>query len=298
MIYCDDEFPQALSIYGMRQHFAKHFRPYNQFKQDLNDPQFSKSYCFIEPDYHAFTGKFRGGNSQHPLDDVTGGERLLKNTYESIRSSPHWEKSLLIVTYDEHGGFYDHVAPPATVNPGDSITDPGNNHNNFDFQQLGVRVPTIIISPLVEKGTIDHTTFDHTSILATVEKLFKFDSLTKRDKTAETLNHLFKLETPRTDAPLTLLDPAISGYIHKEKKRGFILSRLSDWVSELISIVRPEPVDPWLRGFHHVALLKDLQNSPETEKERISQRFLRHKKFHAVRYMQQIKQKTNAHKNS
>ena len=81
------------------------------------------------------------------------------------------------------------------------------------------------------------------------------------------MNHLFKLETPRNDALLTLSDPAISSYVHKEKKRGLILSHLSDWISELDSVVRPEPVDPWLRGFHHVALLRDLQNSPETENE-------------------------------
>jgi hypothetical protein len=93
MIYSDDEFPQALSIAGMRANFDKHFRPYKQFKQDLTDSRFSQSYVFIEPDYHAFTGKFRGGNSQHPMDDVTSGERFVKDVYESIRGSPIWEKS-------------------------------------------------------------------------------------------------------------------------------------------------------------------------------------------------------------
>src|SRR5712691_13058638 len=108
---------------------------------------------------------FVGGNSQQPKDDVTRGEALLKQVYETIRRSPHWESSVLIVIYDEHGGFYDHVPPPQTVAPGDAVTDSGNNTNHFDFKQLGVRIPTVIISPLIPKGVIDTTIYDHTSVL-------------------------------------------------------------------------------------------------------------------------------------
>jgi len=297
MIYCGDEFPQALSIAGMRSHFTRHFTPFNLFRRDVSNPLFSKSYVFIEPDYHAFTGNFRGGNSQHPEDDITRGEKMLKEVYETIRQSPHWESSLLIVSYDEHGGFYDHVVPPATVHPGDSITDPGNNHNNFDFQQLGVRVPTIIVSPLLPKGTIDHTVYDHTSVLATIEKLFKLSSLTKRDAKAETLNHLLKLSAPRIDTPAVLPKPADSGFSYKdeeEKPKNTIVSFLSGIISGRISLLSREPISPPLRGFHHVALLRDLEDSPSTEKEQHFERFLSHKKVHAVRYMQQVRQKVIA----
>jgi phospholipase C len=200
------------------------------------------------------------------------------------------------VTYDEHGGFFDHVVPPATVHPGDSISEPGNNRNDFDFRQLGVRVPTILVSPFVAKGTIDHTTYDHTSILATIEKMFKLGSLTKRDGSAQSLNQLFKLKTPREDAPLVLPEPAFSGYVHKEKSHNSIESHLTMWLSELVSLFTREPVDPSLRGFHHVALLRDLQNSPETDKEKIARRFLRHKQAHAVRYMHHVKKKSTRHK--
>lgn len=300
-IYYDDEFPQALSIAGMNRRFEKNFRRFELFKQDVSDPLFSKSYVFIEPDYHAFTGKYRGGNSQHPEDDVTSGERFLKGIYEMIRASPHWERSLLVITYDEHGGFYDHVVPPATVHPGDSITSPGNNHNNFNFKQLGVRVPTIIVSPFVEKGTIDHTTYDHTSILATVEKLFKLDgSLTERDRTAQNFNHLFNLKVPRTDAPLTLPSPAISGYAHKEEEGGEGGKGLNEIIASLISLLfSREPVDPSLRGFHHVALLRDMQDeSTAAEKDNIVHKFLsRKKKHHAITYMQKVRQKTRQREN-
>ena len=303
MIYSDDEFPQALSLAGMHEKFKTNFRSYAAFNQDLADSNFSKSYTFIEPDYHAFTGKFRGGNSQHPMDDVTSGERFLKDVYESIRASPVWENSLLIVTYDEHGGFYDHVVPPGTVAkrwcstaampvaPGDS-TQPGNSHNNFDFRQLGVRVPTVIISPLVARGTIDHTSYDHTSVLATVEKLFKLGSLTKRDGSANDFNNLLKLKAPRTDAPLKLPEPAVSGYVHKEGEEEKGVEGL---VSRLVAFFSFGEVDPSLRGFHHVALLRHLQDAPDSEKEKIVNGFLRHRQYHAVRYMRRVREKVSEH---
>ena len=283
-IYSDDEFPQALSIAGMHRQLEKHFRPFKQFKRDVNDPLFSKSYVFIEPDYHAFTGRFRGGNSQHPVDDVTSGERFLKEIYEAIRTSPNWEKSALIITYDEHGGFYDHVVPPATVHPGDSITSPGNNHNNFNFQQLGLRVPTIIVSPFLPRGTIDHSIYDHTSVLATVENLFKLGSLTKRDKTALNFTNLFRLKDPRPDAPSQLPEPAVSGYVHKENDKGF-----SGIMARLVSIFDRNPVDPSLRGFHHVALLRHMKSTPDAEKDRLVNNFLKHRHTQAVRYMRHVR---------
>jgi phospholipase C len=107
------------------------------------------------------------------------------------------------VTYDEHGGFYDHVAPPATIPPGDIVIDKDNNHHNFSFTQLGVRVPAIVISPLIPRNIIDHTIYDHTSH-STVETLFGLKPLTKRDAAAHSLTHLISLNIPRIDAPLTL----------------------------------------------------------------------------------------------
>lgn len=186
--------------------------------------------------------------------------------------------------------------PPATVHPGDSITDPGNNHNNFDFQQLGVRVPTTIVTPLIPKGTIDHTVYDHTSVPATVEKLFKLNNLTRRDEKAETLNHLLTLSAPRTDTPAALPNPADSGFSIKdedEKPKNAIVSFLGGIIAGRISLLGREPVDPSLRGFHHVALLRDLGDSPSTGNEHF-ERFLKHKKVDAVRYMQQVRQKITA----
>lgn len=110
------------------------------------------------------------------------------------------------------GGFYDHVAPPATVSSGDIVIDKDNNHHNFSFTQLGVRVPAIVISPLIPRNMIDHTIYDHTSLLATVEALFGLKPLTKRDAAAQSLTRLISLNIPRIDAPLTLPEPAVSGF--------------------------------------------------------------------------------------
>lgn len=109
---------------------------------------------------------------------MTRGERLIKKVYETIRNSPHWNESLLLVVYDEQGGFFDHVSPPPAVAPGDVISNLDNNTHGFNFTQLGIRVPAVLISPLVPDNQVDHTVYDHTSLLATVEKLFNFSPLT------------------------------------------------------------------------------------------------------------------------
>ena len=145
----------------------------------------------------------------HPLDDVTRGEQLIKTVYETIRNSPHWERSMLIITFDEHGGFYDHVAPGPAVPPGDLLTTDYSEFG-FKFDQLGVRVPALVISAHTPRGVIDHTLYDHTSILATVEHFHGLDHLTKRDKAANHLGHLVALEDARSDAPATLNPVATS----------------------------------------------------------------------------------------
>jgi phospholipase C len=167
-------------------------------------------YTFIEPNYgDILMNTYAGGSSQHPMDDVYGGESLIKMVYEAIRNSPLWNTSLLIVTYDEHGGFYDSVKPGPAVAPGDvPVGTGGLNKYGFNFEQLGVRVPAVVVSPLIPAGTVDHTPYDHSSVPATLEGQFDFDPLTDRDKNANNVLHLLTLATPRTDCPATLVDPA------------------------------------------------------------------------------------------
>lgn len=175
----------------------------HSFKDFADDLQgnYPYQYTFIEPNYgDAVSDTYSGGSSQHPEDCLAAGEAMIAATYNAIRNSPLWDTSLLIVTYDEHGGFYDHVAPPAAKPPGDN-PDYGLNVHGFDFSNYGIRVPAVVISPLVPKGTISPNLFDHTSILRTVEDLFDLGQLTDRDASAINVLGLLSETTPRTDCP-------------------------------------------------------------------------------------------------
>jgi phospholipase C len=184
--------------------------PFAQFVRDVADPNYAPSYTFIEPNYN-FLADYQCGTSQHPLDDVTRGERLIKCLYETLRSSSLWNDCLLVITWDEHGGFYDHAAPPQAVPPGDTPPRPPLSQYGFTFDQYGPRVPAVVISPRIPRNTIDHRVYDHTSILATLEARFGLAPLTQRDAQANSLLPLLSLPNPRSDAPETLPDPADSG---------------------------------------------------------------------------------------
>jgi len=216
-VYHGDELPVSFALAGMTvNRIADRFDDMEDFADDVSDPGYDAAFTFIEPHYgNILPGTpedYTCGTSQHPLDDVTRGERLIKEVYEAIRNSPHWERSLLIVAWDEHGGFYDHVPPPAAIPPGDVVGDPDNSHHGFDFSRLGPRVPAVIVSPLVERGVIDHRCFDHSSIAATVERLFGLEAMTARDAAAEDVRSLLTRATPRSDAPTSLPEPARSGW--------------------------------------------------------------------------------------
>jgi phospholipase C len=186
----------------------------SDFASDLQGP-YPYQYTFIEPNYgNVVNGTYEGGSSQHPMDDVAGGENLIAAVYEAIRNSPLWNASLLIITYDEHGGFYDSVAPGSTVPPDDGSSLSLNQYG-FLFDQLGVRVPAVVVSPWIVGGTVDHTVYDHSSVLATLERLFSDSTtslrpLTQRDGNANNVCHLLSMTTPRTDCPTSLSRPAKS----------------------------------------------------------------------------------------
>jgi phospholipase C len=196
--------PQVASIKGITLLTSNDFA---NFASDLQNP-YSYGYTFIEPNYgDTLNDSYTGGSSQHPMDGVAGGERLIKATYEAIRNSPLWYSSLLIITYDEHGGFYDSVPPVAAVAPGDGASASLNQYG-FTFTVYGVRVPAVVVSPYISKGTVDSTIYDHASVPRTLERLFGFAPLTQRDAKAFDVLHLLSLPSPRTDCPTVLHPPA------------------------------------------------------------------------------------------
>ena len=151
-----------------------------------------------------------------------------------------------------------------------------------------MRVPAVIISPLIPKGVIDSTIYDHTSVLATVESIFGLLPLTERDKQAHTLNHLFSLTTPRQDAPTTLPAPANSG-IKSDDNNGASVAAGSLGADAASAT---EPISSSLQGFLHVAYLRDLQATPQAEQANLTARFSNIKtQLDARRYMDEVRQK-------
>ncbi|KAH9310932.1 hypothetical protein KI387_025967 [Taxus chinensis] len=173
------------------------------------------NYVVIEQRY--FDVNLFPANDDHPSHDVAEGQKFVKEVYETLRGSPQWDEMMFLITYDEHGGFYDHVPTPVSNVPNpDGVNGPEPFY--FEFERLGVRVPTLLISPWIEKGTVIHepngptpdSQFEHSSVPATVKKIFnlKSDFLTKRDAWAGSFESYFYVrDTPRTDCPETLPDP-------------------------------------------------------------------------------------------
>jgi phospholipase C len=177
------------------------------------------AYSFLEP---SFGG---GGNSQHPNYDVAAGELLIHDVYYTLRNGPGWNDTLLVITYDEHGGNYDHVAPPSSAAPPDNSI----GEWNFDFTRFGVRVPALLISPRIAPGTVFRArrgTIDHTSVLKTIELRWKISPLTARDKAAPDLGDVLTLAAPRTDDPLSGVRIPVSSAPHPDHSKPSVIEKI------------------------------------------------------------------------
>ena len=127
---------------------------------------------WIDPAFTNFNPLGFPVNDDHPPADIKDGQDLVLAAYDALASSPQWEASLLVIVYDEHGGFYDHVPPPQAADDEPDM-----------FGHYGVRVPAIIVSPWVEPRTVSSTVFDHTSIIKTILLRFCPQALSERQPT-------------------------------------------------------------------------------------------------------------------
>ena len=116
---------------------------------------------WIDPAFTNFNPLGFPVNDDHPMADITDGQDLVLAAYDALASSPQWDRCLLVIVYDENGGFYDHVPPPAAADDEPEM-----------FGRYGVRVPAIIVSPWTEPRAVSHTLFDHTSIIKTILQRF------------------------------------------------------------------------------------------------------------------------------
>ena len=184
---------------ALRPYRNSHFAFMDQFFEEAGAGKLP-SYAFIEPRLLLDHNDMHPHVSVDPLvtSSVLAGELLIQSVYRAIREGAGWERTLLIVTFDEHGGCYDHVSPPAAVVP--QRNRPAGQMG-FRFDRLGVRVPTILISPYIEEGTVVNTLFDHTSIIKTVTDRWGLESLNERDRAAAGLSRVLTRSKPRRDTP-------------------------------------------------------------------------------------------------
>ncbi len=216
-VYYYDTTSSTMEVANLLQHQPELFGTYKQFLGDCNKGILPE-YSFVEPNYndHDTDSGEQIANDQHPDHDVQAGELLIAEVYMAIKRNPQmWASTALLVVYDEHGGLYDHVAPPACTPDQfhSSEVDPGTKMP-FQFDRLGVRVPAILISPWIEKATVVDRVFDHASIPATVAKFFQVDAspISPREKNANVFiepnvqpvdpeRNLLSRATMRTDCP-------------------------------------------------------------------------------------------------
>lgn len=200
------DMPQSILLKDVWACALGHYRLFGQFLADAHTGALP-AYSFIEPRYFTDLFDSQPPNDEHPPHNVLCGEQLIAQVYNAVRQSPCWKQTLLIITYDEHGGCYDHVPPPPAISPG----GPFNNSYGFTFNAYGVRVPTVIVSPYVAPGSKirpapsaagSTTPFDHTSIIRTVRDLFNIGGpLTARDNAAPSLLPALGLAAPNNDGP-------------------------------------------------------------------------------------------------
>jgi phospholipase C len=215
-IYYDkhDVFPLTALIHYPRPRERVHTNcfPMERFLEDARTGSLP-SYAFIEPRL------FIDHNDMHPPIKVAGhdqpssalaGDVLVNQVYDAIRTadSPagsNAQNTLLVITFDEHGGCYDHVPPPAAVPP-DAGAPAGQM--DFRFDRFGVRVPAILVSAFVEPGTVVNAPLDHGSILKTMETKWGLGHLTERDRAASDIGMALTRTTPRAATEWPTLTPA------------------------------------------------------------------------------------------
>lgn len=282
-VYWQDTWPPKILTLGMEWQYTRTMFPLLQNKKfDKNFKQFDASkpnndffedcrngrlpaVSWIEPKWGggvAWNSKMRGvGNDYHPVSDTTVGEDFVMNVYNALSSHENWKDTLLIITFDENGGTYDHMFPPLArpsktdacplpeppIVRGD-MDEETRTQFGFGFAQFGVRVPTLLISPRVPRGTIfrsrEDTPFDHTSMIATVLRMARIpdDEWMMGDRVAHapTFEHLLA-PGPVADIP----DPTDALKVSGVREAGDALNYNTQYIFEYVGDIwhsQPGPV--------------------------------------------------------
>jgi phospholipase C len=137
-----------------------------------------------------------GGDDYHPPADIQKGEEFVASVVEALTHSPQWPHLALFITFDEHGGLYDHVPPPKACPPDALLPIVPAGETQYDFAQYGFRVPLLVVSPYARPHYVSHRVSDHTSIMRFVEARFRLPAMSGRDANADSLYDLFDFDKP------------------------------------------------------------------------------------------------------
>jgi len=223
-VYYFDPASSTQEVVNLLGNQPQFFGTFEQFLDDCRRDTLP-DYCFVEPNYSDHTGDDGTellASDQHPDHDVQSGEQFIASVYNAIQANPKLrENTALLITYDEHGGIYDHVSPPALdpAAPDGFLAPPEKTGTGFPFafDRLGVRVPSVLVSPWIPKGTViagpedpvNGRVFEHASIPNTVMKLFGLPEQprTKREAASATfLDYFSDNLRPASDCPVFVLD--------------------------------------------------------------------------------------------
>lgn len=200
---------------------TERFATMAQFFDDVKQGNLPE-YAFVEPrmmfnhnDFHPPVGALRESEvdgtevADGAISDVRAGEALIHSIYSAVRTSTskqgsNYLNTALLITFDEHGGTYDHVAPPAATPPSDA----GPGEMGFEFDRLGCRVPAIFVSAHTKRGSVFRHEMHHGALAATLSERFGLEPLTRRDAGARTLAHAFNRKVPRHIADWPQTSPA------------------------------------------------------------------------------------------
>jgi len=160
-------------------------------------------FCIVEPDF--------GDTSEEDPQNVAAGEQFAARVINAVMTGPKWGSTLLIWSYDEHGGYYDHVPPPPAVPPDDIAPTGFLGGPRYDgFGRYGFRVPCAVVSPWARPGYVSHNVFDHTSILKLVETKWNLPALTRRDANANNMLDMLDFSRPAFAKPPALAKPLVA----------------------------------------------------------------------------------------
>jgi phospholipase C len=193
------QFPTAAFFSDVKAHMD-HVVPVAQYFADAKAGTLPQV-AFVEPTY---IGTIAQESDEHPPANIQVGQQFAAGIVNALMASPDWSSSAFLLTYDEHGGLYDHVAPPKAPAPDDipPMLQPGDTP--VGFTQYGVRVPFVVVSPFAKPHFVSHQVSDHTSILRFIERRFHLRPLTRRDARANTLLEYFDFAHPHFEKPPVL----------------------------------------------------------------------------------------------